>query len=424
MRVIFYHFFIALIFAPSICLKAQTSSGMQLMINPSVVDLKILRGGLKVFPLELTNLNVEKKLRFHIYANDLKMKRDGSVEFLPPKTTKRSCAEWIEIRPKKLTIEPDSSKKVIIKISPPASALPGGYYAAIICELVSEEKEPGSSGVKITWRVASLVKLTVTGGRLEKKAEIVNLRLAFPEEIKTRGVAFIASLKNRGNVHIKAKGKIVVRTLDRRRKGQVDFDVGTGTVLPDSIRDFKAVYTRFLPVGDYVAEAIFRYGGYKVAKREIPFSVTVGKQDEFDKKGKNIVELPPLSVQPSLLELRIPAGGFHTTSITVINQMKDTVLIKTSVDIEKIEKKDKEKLLKSGATSQSCVKWFKLTPSEFTLSSGSKKKIILNIKIPQGEKGKRNVKILFKPVLKNKEGTLAPSEVTIKLTIPVFGREK
>jgi len=420
MRIVFYYLFIALIFTP-FCLKAQIPSDTQLMINPSVVDLKILRGGLKVFPLELTNLNVEKKLRFHIYVNDLKMKRDGSIEFLPPKTTRRSCAEWIEIKPEKLTIEPESSKKVIIKISPPASALPGGYYAAIICELASEEKEPEGSGVKITWRVASLIKLTVTGGKLERKAEIVNLRLAFPEEIKTRGVAFIASLKNRGNVHIKAKGKIVIRTLDRRRKGQVDFDVGTGTVLPDSIRDFKAVYTRFLPAGDYIAEAIFRYGGYKVAKREIPFSVTVGKQDKSDKKEKNIVELPPLFVQPSLLELKIPAGGFHTTSITVINQMEDTVLIKTSVDIEK---KDKEKLLKSDAASRSCVKWFKLTPSEFTLSSGSKKKIILNIKIPQGEEDKRNVKILFNPVLKNKKETLTPSEVTIKLTIPVFGRKK
>ncbi len=402
MKRIFFYFLISLIFFLPFHLKAQPPSDMQFMIQPSVVDLRVLRGGTKVFSLELSNLRSEKEIRARIYTQDVRMKEDGSIEFLPSGTTKRSCAQWIELKPLKLEIKPDSSKKIIGKIIPPASVSAGGYYAAIICELLTEDERVKKEGVKITWRIASLIKLTVTGGRLEKNVEIEDLRLAFPEETKEKGMVFVASLENKGNIHVKAEGNLVIRTPDRKRKGQVNFDMGTGTILPETKREFKAVYNYSLPAGDYVAEARFRYKGYHPAKKEMPFSIKVGKAKGSKEQG--IIFLPSLSIKPDFLKLKSPGGGFRVKGIEVFNQHESPLQIEITVEPEK----------------DFNLGWIKLEPKEFSLKSAQRKKIRIELKLPEDTKeGKYKAKMVFEPEFLDKKPGEILDKVNLDLEIEV-----
>ncbi len=399
----------------ALLLDTQAASETQFMITPSIVDLSILRGGVKMFPLEITNLSREKGSRFRIYVQDLKMRRDGSIEFLPSGATDRSCARWIILTPTEVTVGPNSSTKIVAKIAPPASITAGGYYAAIICEFLPGEQGALEQGVKITWRMASLVRLIVTGGRLIKKIRIENLKLEFSGRERTEGITFLASLKNGGNIHVHTEGRLIVRTADRRRKGQVCFDVGTGTVLPGGIRDFAAIYDRFLPAGEYIAEAIFRYGGYNPVRTEIPFSVTMNRGRGIDTdEESHIVILEPIVIKPSFLEFEIPAGGFHTGSITILNQMEESVLIKVSVVGGQADK-DVEEI-----SSPDIVDWLNVSPSEFTLTPSRAKRVILRFTIPEKMSGLRIFRILFTPILDNDQTGISSVEATVRLNIPDF----
>ena len=59
------------------------------------------------------------------------------------------------------------------------------------------------------------------------------------------GLTFLASLENLGNIHLKAEGKLTVLTADRKRKGEIDFELGTGTVLLGHTRDLRRFMINF-----------------------------------------------------------------------------------------------------------------------------------------------------------------------------------
>jgi len=395
-------FFILFLIQTSLCL-AQ----VDFRVTPGIIEISTGRGGAKVFSFDLANDGKEKSLRFKIYPMDLEIDRDGGVDFLEIGKSAYSCSKWIVVEPKEVIVEPGKSKKIIAKLTVPAAVQGGGYYSAVVCELIPEKPPKVQIGAVITWRIASLIKVTVLGGKIEKKAvvEDFSLRTLFEkEEEKKKGLTFVASLKNEGNIHIKAEGKVTILTPDRKRKGEVDFDVGTGTVLPNHIRDFTAVYDKFLSEGDYIARATFRYGGTSSLEKEIPFSVAVGKAT--GEKEEAII-IPSLKLIPEEINLKIPAGGFRTAGFTVQNQRLDSLRIQIALDKE-----------------AGIQDWFKLQPQEIRLEGGKESKILLNVNIPKEVKeGQYKTKITLFPFLitaESREEKLEPVNVGITIDIPRF----
>lgn len=389
-----------------LCAISLCLAQVEFRITPSIIELSLSKGGTKVFFFELTNDNKESPLRFRILPMDLDVNREGGTEFLDVGKSPYSCSKWVTVEPKEIEVEPGHAKKIIAKLNVPAAAKAGGYYSAIVCELVTKRPPKVETGAIIRWRVASLLKVTVLGGRIEKKAALEDLllRTLFEKEEEARkGLNFIASLRNEGNVHIKAEGKLVVLTPDRKRRGEVDFDVGTGTVLPGHIRDFVAVYDKFLTEGDYIAHATFRYGGASTLEKEIPFSVRVGRQAGAKEEA---FVIPSLKIIPEEINLKIPAGGFRISGITIQNQRTDNLLIRASFD--------KDAVLRD---------WFTLEPQEVRLEGGREAKILLKCNIPQNAKpGEYKTKInLSLAIISDKaQETLEPVSIGVNIEIPRF----
>ena len=402
MRIMKFCLFFALVYLnfTSLCLAQEN-----FRLSPPIIEVSLGRGGTKVFYCELASDNKEKNSEFKIYPLDLDIDRDGAVEFIEPGKSKYSCSKWIQVEPKEVVLEPGKTKKIIVKLSLPGSISAGGYYSAIVCELVTKRPSKVESGSAITWRIAALLKVTVLGGKLEKKAELKDLfiRTLFEEEEKKNGLTFLASLENLGNIHLKAEGKLTVLTADRKRKGEIDFELGTGTVLPGHTRDFKTVYDKFLPEGDYIARAVFRYGGMKALEKELLFSVKAGGGGSKEENG---VILSSLKVNPDELSLKIPAGGFRTAGFTIQNQKMDKVKISVSCD-EKSEIKG----------------WFKIEPRELEIEGAREGKVLVQINVPnEVSAGGYKTKINLSSSLITKDGQeeIEPQSIGVDLEIPRF----
>jgi hypothetical protein len=375
-------------------------------ISPPAIEINLGRGGTKVFSFELINDNRERPLAFKIIPVDVDMTREGNTEFRDAGTTPYSCSSWIAVEPKGIVVEPGQTKKIIGKISVPASAPAGGYYSAIACELAAPDSK-SQLGSNIKWRIASLVKVTVSGGGLEKKAIIEDffLRTLFEDQKSApKGLAFVASVRNSGNTHVIADGKLIVLAPDRRRKGEVDFNMGTGTVLPGHTREFVAVYDRLLPEGQYIARVTFRYGGSNTLEKEIPFAVDTGNS-AFSADAQSTVTVAAVRAVPDQINLKVPAGGFRTAGIALQNQRQGTVRISAMVD-----------------PGNSIRDWFTLAPGDIIIDSGKESKILLTVTVPRSIKdGKLQAMIIIKAAGISVDGTeeiLDPINVGVNLEVP------
>lgn len=374
-------------------------------ISPPIIEMSLGRGGTKIFSFELANVNKEKSSEFKIFALDLDVDRNGSTDFLEAGKSKYSCSKWIEMESKQIVIGPGQTKKIIGKLSVPGSVSSGGYYSTVVCELATEKSTQVKTGAVITWRIAALMKVTVLGGRLEKKAVLEDFfqRTLFEEKEKKNGLTFVAALRNEGNIHLKTEGKLTILTADRKRKGEVDFDVGTGTVLPEHTRDFAAVYDKFLPEGDYIARAAFRYGGMSSLEKEIPFTIKVGVASGQE----NEVVISSLKLVPEEIKLKIPQGGFRTAGFTIQNQRMDNLRIQMWLEPQ-----------------AGIENWFQLESPEVKLEAGKETKVMLKINIPQGTKeGMYTTKINLCPFLTTEQGReekIEPVNLKVTIEIPKF----
>ncbi len=383
---------------------------MEMRISPPVVDLTVGRGGTKVFSFELVNDNKERTLVFSVGSMDLDVDRAGAPVFLPSGSVPFGCGKWLQAEPAEVTIGTKQSKKIVGKLSVPASAPAGGYYGAIVCELVDKNAPKLASGSLIKWQIACLVKVSVEGGKLEKKASIEDfqlMRLFETAEEENKGLTFTSALKNLGNIHIAVEGKLTVLTPERIRKGEVAFNVGSGTILPGHVRDFTAVYDKLLPEGEYIARATFRYGGIATLEKEMPFTVSAKASPGQSGAGDNVAAVSVVKIKPDKLKFKIPAGGFRTTGVLFQNQSSDSLRVRLQVDQE-----------------SSLKTWFDLDTEEAVIPSGREVKILLRCSIPQDSKP-QNVSSSITVYLAtiDPDGrieTLDPQKIGIELEIPKF----
>lgn len=348
-------------------------------VSPAKLELAVKRNKNATVVLHLRGSTFNEKIK--LYSTNFLIGRRGNLSFEKLENWKYSALPWIKLDEKTLTLAKGRTKDFEFKIKVPYRAKPGEYYGAIMIEpteFTPIERKIG--GVKVVLnlksRIAVPIILTIPG-RVPKRGGKVHLvRVeAGKEEIK-----ILSTFNNTGNVLEEVRGRVTVRDAVKRRI----FDVvrlkalngghpdGSGKVFPETLRDFAGEVQRPLPPGEYVAEAAFDYGyKYRLAKARTTFTVT----PQIAQKQR---ELLTLAVEPELLELKIPAGGFRTLGIKVSN-----------LDYQPIH-------VKMHFNPVANPSWIRLSESEFDLPPGRSKTLRVILSIPRGEKPERSIKIELK----------------------------
>lgn len=255
-------------------------SQLSITVAPPLVETSIRAGGLRSFKLVVSNLG-NSAVDIQGYTCDLKLNPDGTPLILNPGVSSYSCAQWIELTEDKFTLDAGSKKAIGATIKVPRGVR-GGRYAVILFESLSSGRRKRGN-VILGARLGTIMMVSIPR-TLKKEAKISQIKVEKvpvspwkPRRGKTsiQSVDFIVSLKNMGNVHIKAKGSVVVKNDKGRIIDRIPLEAGTGTVLPDGKRDFQGTWSnpRKMVKGKYTAEARISYRGRRQARAEKTFSI-------------------------------------------------------------------------------------------------------------------------------------------------------
>jgi hypothetical protein len=252
-----------------VCTLGKAHCGVFLGVAPPIVELSIPAG--KEHPIELKVYNQgDSPLEVKAYVVSIEVSLDGMPVPLQTRQGKWSCAEWIELDQQTFNLEPggQTSVEAVLKVPMGTS---GGRYAAIMFEAAPDLTAQGSLNVALGTRVGTIVMESVPH-TLTRGGEIDAVEVSKPDQ---DNVSFSTRFRNTGNVHLKARGSVVIKADDGRIVDRVPLEVGTGTVLPGAVRRFEGTWSnhRKMVQGDYVGEVRVSSTGMRTAVGTIRFRI-------------------------------------------------------------------------------------------------------------------------------------------------------
>jgi hypothetical protein len=182
-----------------------------------------------------------------------------------------SLANWIQISNSRNTIPAYGSVTIPVIIRVPDDALPGGRYAQIMHQPVSQSQAVVSGEVAgrtgVNQRVGTLVYFRVNGD-IKENATIRNIKIPFLTEFGPVPMAF--DIENMSDIHIRPNTKITIKNMLGRTSEVIE--VGTKNVFPYTTRSFETEWDRVWGFGRYTAVISAAYGEQgKVAEATMSF---------------------------------------------------------------------------------------------------------------------------------------------------------
>lgn len=384
------------------------------VVAPMSLNLTVPSGGTTTSTVSIFS-EQERVAKFRVYTCDVKQGGRGYDISEEVGGDKWSCAGWIEMDTSEFILEPKESKDISFKLSVPRGER-GGRYAGIVFELVPEKpKAEKPWRTEYRWRTMCLVMLTIGGGRLRKEAIISKFEVRVPSpvekkrfRIRDEALIFSGSLKNTGNIHVFGKGRLRLRSKEGKRVGEAPLGSGRGAVLPGSFLDFRTIRIGNLPPGEYIAEAIIDYGGYRPATAKTLFSV--GSQKLETAKALD------LALHPELLEVKVPPGGFRRMNVRLSNREDRQIRIRSYVSDIAYDSKGKLTLLDPGQAKRSCAGWISPHSSEFILRPKEERVLPVEVRVPRNVEGGRYAVLVFEA---NSAGSKTDAS-TVQMISPVM----
>jgi hypothetical protein len=227
----------------------------QIVISPTKVELSLDPGDTATSEITLVNRTGEP-VTFQFSTEDFEGSLDPSqaTVFMAEEQSPRGASTWLNPEVDSIVLDHGETLTMNVEVSVPPSAEPGGHYAALFASRTTDRYENGSA-VKITDRIGTLFLITVSGAI----DEVGTLDAPEVDGFMEYGPVYVGLVfNNEGNVHLKPKGKVVIRNL----LGQTvtEIPVEEWIVLPDSSRRTLVKWDRHYLLGRYSATAEITYG--------------------------------------------------------------------------------------------------------------------------------------------------------------------
>lgn len=373
---------ISLILAGIIAAQAEFS------LSPMSIDLVVSPGARKEFDFVVYNESKSEPLTIFLYPQDIIQTTDAVYQTVEIGKGVPSCADWITLNDSVIDIAPNTAKAVIGQIKVPR-IVKGGRYGAVVVET-----KPTRELIYKT-KTAVIIHVVIRPPT-KPKALITNIKFQDPEsvnQLRMMGkfkdqVAISASVKNEGDIHFYAKGRLIIKDKQGRRICEYPLATGPGLILPNTTVDMMSVIKK-PTLGEYLADVIVSYGARSPARAQVPFEVAY--RQVAGKKG--FVANAPLAItpMPENIELKILPNVFRSRTIVMHNE--ETTSVKVAAEINEMQSDINGEILASEDSlyqGWSCAKWITLEPNEFTIRPNERKTLKINIQIPnaniQGEK--------------------------------------
>jgi hypothetical protein len=248
----------AVLTAALLLLAGMPLSGQPLEfgLTPPELELVPSPGGTASGVLVVFNRS-PRRVRFRVTVEDIYIRPSGTVDVLKPPSTSWSVAAMSRIQPAEFDLDPDHQIPVRVSVTVPADAR-GGRYGALI---VSPSPVLQMTGVRgtiavITPKLAAKLLVPIRGTEVVQ-GDLINMLAAARPGGKGADIKIV--FKNTGNVHVRARGTLVLLDAAGRALGKVELD--ESIVLPGNAREFAVPWTKPLDPGTYTARATIDFGG-------------------------------------------------------------------------------------------------------------------------------------------------------------------
>lgn len=157
---------------------------------------------------------------------------------------------WLTFERDTFVVNPREWQTINLKFSPPQNAALSYYYAIIVKRQVDTTDENATTVV--TGAPAILVLANVFSPNAIQELQLVDFRVKkFYEYLP---VEFEIDIRNTGNIHLNPLGNVFIDKGNKKDIALLSINKGSGLVLPDSQRTYKAQWTQGFPVYEPVLE--------------------------------------------------------------------------------------------------------------------------------------------------------------------------
>jgi hypothetical protein len=368
----------------SVLFACSVANGaVSFMLAPPRVERTVRPRSIVKIPLTVVTDPSEETAYFRFYVLDFRMSENGQVEYSEAGSTKRSASPWIELESREFQVQAGERREIEMTIRVP-SAASGGYYSAVILEALPLEAMRSGKRLLRTLRMVSLVELTVRGrGRVKERADISDMVV---DRVPGSGqIRFTVDLMNSGDIHVRGKGQVLVKTLQGSRIGTAELEAGRGTVLPDQVRVFTGTLDRGMSDGNYVAEATLTYGPRGKATAKIPFSVSGGKLSAVATLEEDLVVR--FLVDPYLVDVSASPGAFRTVPILIENEDDAAIQVTARAKDVSFDLDGVMTVSEPSGGDRTCAAWIEISPSEFMMRPRDRRRVMAKISVPKDAEG-------------------------------------
>ncbi|MDF2460668.1 MAG: exported protein of unknown function [Candidatus Saccharibacteria bacterium] len=250
---------------------AATVSSFQ--VSPPTSNYASDPGGTTKGTIKVTNLT-DAPIAIRVTKENFVAKgEEGQIELVNDANPLYSLAPWFNVSLPEFNIPAKKTQEVGYTVGIPVNAEPGGRYGAIVFSTVPPKLPAGQSGAAVQQRIASIVFQRINGAANE---ELKVESFATGNSNYEKGpVKFITRLKNTGNVHEKATGKIVIKNILGMKVDEIK--LAEHFVIPGAIRklqnDWPEGKKKPFMFGYYTADLDATYAGGKSLKASTSFTV-------------------------------------------------------------------------------------------------------------------------------------------------------
>lgn len=249
-------FAISLLFG-STTVKAQTVVSNGLSAIPPRLDMEEVKPDqTKTVSIKVRNESTETKTINVSLRDFVVTDNQGTPTFLESTNTESNrwaASSWIQVSPTSVTLKPGETKGLTLTVMPPANALPGGHYTAVVYS--PESGSINSTGASVQTNVGTLVYITVPGD-INQSATIQSFTA--PKFSEFGPVNFKSTIKNSSDIHIQPVGSITVTNWLGGQTAKLTLD--QTNIFPYTTRNFENTLDKKWLFGRYKATLNAVYG--------------------------------------------------------------------------------------------------------------------------------------------------------------------
>lgn len=357
-------------------------------VSPLKQEITVKPGEVGKVTVAVWNGNTDGAARpeaISVRVLDVKATEEGGLLFAPIGKIDSSAGKWITPTEAHLNLEPNQSEQLVFSVSPPQSAPPGEYYAAVL--VATESKPSPTLGVNVQFRIASGIFLTIPGRTFPKQAKIERCELLWPETPEPSASQPAAAtqpadlmpkvsvlLHNTGRARFEGSGKVQILDAYSREVFSAPLTARRECVFGGDSRLFEAIVTKPLAAGKYRVKAELDYqSAWGKARYQVPIEVLPDQADSLAARSKKYQEgQAPVEIEPAKVSVTARAGATRSLALAVRNVGEKPLQGAATV---------------APAQGSPGSEWITVAPAELAISKAGRKTVAVRVQVPAGTAG-------------------------------------